>query len=175
MFMTDCSPESACPETFVNPWHVDVTGGVANVRVSAVGHPHAFQAAGFNLAGSSDGLAIHLHTPGYSFGGNDEPIGPFGGFEYIFDGPLFAPGAPPPDLEFTMSRTGGFTSALELFAPNALGYYVATNGFNFDAPGRYFVASDSIGTQAAPVPEPASVLLLGSGLALAWRSRRRRP
>lgn len=180
VFMTDCFPTTSCPGTFTGPanaWFVDVAGGSANVRVSGDGNLFGFNAAGFNVFGPTDGLTIDIHTPGYAFGGTNEPIGPFGGFEFIFDAPLLDPRFPPPDLEFTLSRAAGFASALEVFEPNILGYFVATNGFNFDAPGSYHVAADTLGIQATPVPEPGSMLLLGSGLIMAWRAqgvRRRR-
>jgi hypothetical protein len=180
IFMTDCFPPTSCPGDFTGPahaWFVDVAGGSANVRVSGDGNFSAFQAAGFNLAGPTDGLTIDIHTPGFTFGGSNEPIGPFGGFEYVFDGPFFDPRFPPPDLEFTLSRAAGFASALDVFEPNSLGYFVATNGFNFDAPGSYHVAADTLGIQASPIPEPGSMMLLGSGLIMAWRAqgaRRRR-
>ena len=137
-------------------------------------------ALGFNVAGS--GVTIsNLSTGSYSLGGSNESIDPFGTFEFLIDGP--APLTDIRQLSFWLSRDGGFSHAASIFETNAAGYIAATNSYEWvynPAVPRYEVGATF--TEGAtgvinptPVPEPGTMLLLATGLAAAWRSRRSSP
>jgi hypothetical protein len=82
-------------------------------------------------------------------------------------------------LEFTVTRSGGFTSDSDLYEPNALGFIFGAHVQNLEGgPGGFVGFSDGLGggdentPQLAPVPEPASLLLFGTGLAIVARRLR---
>ena len=123
-------------------------------------------AFGFNIVGSVAGLAVsNLSSEdgagalsGFSFdpaGGNFDG---FGGFELALQA---GPASQAHDfVTFTVSRTGGFSTANDLYEGNDDGHHFAVHvaptngnptGFATDGPGQ-------------PVPEPMSMLLLGTGL-----------
>ena len=92
-------------------------------------------------------------------------VGPFGTFTHRFEGIPFGFVA---DLE-----AGG--TLRDPFAPfflNALGFSMAAEIRDRQTGVTGFVAAEGL-VDMAPVPEPGSMLLLATGLAAAWRVRRK--
>lgn len=172
-----CSESSLCN---VLTMTTTLNGTSIDVHVSApagygiFGDSGANHAFGFNVVGSESGLTITGITAGFSTGGMDDNINGYGFFEYLINGPGTGSGAFLP-LDFTVSRTGGFSSDLQLFETNALGYIAAAhlrNAWSDPTVTGYVSTKDGPEGGNTPVPEPATMILLGTGLLAAFRARK---
>lgn len=171
-----CTSASLCNELSMT---TTLTGGVIDVTVSADGDYGLFgrtgnnRAFGFNVVGSTAGLSIFDVTPGFTavISSGGQQISGFGDFEVFFNGPQTGNGAILP-LDFSVSRTGGFLSDMDLFELNSDMYFAAGHlRFNTDGTTG-FVAATWTPVTNTPVPEPAT-MLLGTGLLAAFKARKK--
>jgi len=114
---------------------------------------------GFNIVGSTAGLAITNLPAGFTAnlgGGNMDGFG-------VFDVTLSCcnPANAVNSFSFTVSRTGGFSSASQLFEATSQGAHFAVHIAPTNGNPTGFAADTG---QSSEVPEPASMLLLGTGL-----------
>ena len=116
---------------------------------------------GFNIVGSTAGLSVTNLPLGFSTNLSGGQMDGFGNFEVTID--CCNPSNAVSSFSFTVTRAGGFSSASDLFEANSSGAHFAihiapTNG----NPTGFAADTGTPGT--TEVPEPASMLLLGSGL-----------
>jgi hypothetical protein len=148
-----------------NSMRITLNGDALDVQVN--GPYEDIAAIGFNVVGSMDGLAISNVTPGYWLG-DLNVTGTFGTFDFFIYGFDGRHG----HLAFTLARDIGFLTALDMFERNEYGWLAGALLSN--PSGSFFeFASEMEPLVTAPVPEPASMLLLGTGLLAVWRARRR--
>lgn len=173
-----CSEPSLCNQMTMT---TTLNGSAIDVSVTApagygiFGDSGANLAFGFNVNGSELGLTVTIHSTGFELGDPNQDLGGgFGDFEYIIEGPHTGNGALLP-LEFTVMRTLGFLTASDLFEGNDPGGYIAAAHLrNSDTRNGItgFGAAQIPGGNTA-VPEPATMMLLGTGLLMAVRARKR--
>jgi hypothetical protein len=113
---------------------------------------------GFNVVGDTAGLTIS-NCVNCTSGGTDLEFSTFGKFEFSVDGTT-PPGVT--SFSFTVTRDSLFTNANQLFENNNAGYAFVAHIYNPDGPAN--ALTGFAGNGSAPVPEPTSMILLGTGL-----------
>ncbi|HEX5964956.1 MAG TPA: PEP-CTERM sorting domain-containing protein [Pyrinomonadaceae bacterium] len=124
---------------------------------------------GFNVVGSQAGLSVTGMPVGFTAnlgGGNMDGFGPFDVTLSCCNSSNAVS-----SFSFTVSRTGGFSSASDIFEANSTGAHFAIHIAPSNGNPTGFAADSGVSTET---PEPATMLLLGSGLVgLAAGLRRR--
>ena len=114
---------------------------------------------GFNVVGSTAGLAIINPNPNFltlnAGGGNMDG---FGDFDATIS--CCNPSNAITTFSFTVTRTGGFSSASDLFEANSNGAHFAIHIAPTNSNPTGFAADSG-----TAVPEPATMFLMGTGLA----------
>ena len=157
---------------------VEVTNVPGGDEFGLFGDSGGSRAFGFNVIDPANTVAISNLTAGFSYAGPgvNDLGGGFGDFEFVINGPHTAPDAKLP-LQFTVTRSGGFTSDSDLYEANALGFVFGAHVKNLDGGSSGFIGFyESTGVedstpQLAAVPEPAGIVLLLIGLVLASRRK----
>ena len=114
---------------------------------------------GFNIVGATTGLNITNMVGVNGFAPAGGQMDGFGNFDVTLQ--CCNPANAVSSFSFTVSRTGGFSSASDLFEANSNGAHFAIHIAPTNGNPTGFAADTGQNTET---PEPASMLLLGSGL-----------
>jgi len=115
---------------------------------------------GFNVVGSTAGLNITNMVGVNGFFPAGGQMDGFGNFDVTLE--CCNPANAVSSFSFTVSRTGGFSSASDIFEANATGAHFAVHIAPTNGNPTGFAADG--GQPTTETPEPASMLLLGTGL-----------
>lgn len=124
---------------------------------------------GFNILGSTAGLSVTNLPAGFSANLGGGQMDGFGNFDVTLS--CCNPANAVTSFSFTVSRTGGFSSASDLFEANASGAHFAIHIAPTNGNPTGFAADSGTSNE---VPEPTSMLLLGTGLATLAAGLRKR-
>jgi hypothetical protein len=139
----------------------DNTPGLGTFDTTRPGSRYAMFSA---AAGAPAALTFSFANPIDAFGFYVTGLGSDGTMSLTFND------GSPQTIAITGGTGGGFSDA-QFFGVTDFGAAIASVSLNLGA--NYYVGIDDV-SFSSPVPEPASIVLLGSGLALAIRRRRHR-
>ena len=163
------SPGPYATVTYVlNGSNIDVSV-VMNAGFQAFGTGDANSGIfGFNVVGSTAGLNITNLVGVNAFNASGGQMDGFGNFDVTLS--CCNPASAINSFSFTVSRTGGFSAASQLFEANATGAHFAVHIAPTNGNPTGFAADGG----TPQVPEPTTMVLLGTGLVSLGAGLRRR-